>query len=41
LFAEKRLHIAGGRVLIEGAETPEDALVNPRADDGRNSLSDI
>ncbi len=35
LFAEKRLRIAGGRVLIDGAEAPEGALVNPRADGGR------
>jgi phosphoribosylglycinamide formyltransferase-1 len=35
LFAEKRLRIAGGRVLIDGAEAPEGALVNPCADGGR------
>ncbi|MAE45185.1 MAG: phosphoribosylglycinamide formyltransferase [Magnetovibrio sp.] len=35
LFAEKRLRIAGGRVLIDGAEAPEGALVNPYADGGR------
>jgi phosphoribosylglycinamide formyltransferase-1 len=35
LFAEKRLRIAGGRVLIDGAGAPEGALVNPCADGGR------